>query len=147
MLTPRGPKLIEYNCRFGDPECQALILRLESDLADLLLACAQGRLAEVDPRWSTQAAISIVYAAMGYPKTPITGTVIEDVEAAEALGAIVFHAGTRISPAGKLVAGGGRVLNISALGHDLGEARALAYAAIRKIRWHGGYFRRDIGKA
>ena len=147
MLTAKGPKLIEYNCRFGDPECQALMLRLESDLADLLLACAQGRLAEVQPGWSKQAAVSIVYAAMGYPKTPITGTVIEEIEAAEALGAIVFHAGTRIGPAGKLVAAGGRVLAISALGHDLGEARALAYAAIRKIRWHGGYFRRDIGKA
>lgn len=147
MLTPKGPKLIEYNCRFGDPECQALMLRLESDLADLLLACAEGRLAEIEPKWSTQAAVSIVYAAMGYPKTPITGTVIEGVEAAEALGAIVFHAGTRISPAGRLVAAGGRVLTISALGHDIGEARALAYAAIRKIRWHGGFFRRDIGNA
>ena len=147
MLTPQGPKLIEYNCRFGDPECQALVLRLTSDLAELLLACAQGRLAEVTPQWSADAAVTIVYAAMGYPGTPITGTVINGIDAAEALGVQVFHAGTKRSPSGQLVAAGGRVLAISALGHDLGEARALAYAAIRKIRWHGGYFRRDIGKA
>lgn len=147
MLTAQGPKLMEYNCRFGDPECQALMLRLESDLADLLLACAQGRLDEVTPKWSADPAISIVYAAMGYPKTPITGTVIEGIANAEALGVTVFHAGTAFSATGKLVAAGGRVLTIAAHGHDIGEARALAYAAIRKIRWHGGFFRRDIGKA
>ncbi|MBC7521624.1 MAG: phosphoribosylamine--glycine ligase [Sandarakinorhabdus sp.] len=147
MLTPQGPKLIEYNCRFGDPECQALMLRLTSDLAELLLACAQGRLDEAAPVWSADAAVTIVYAAMGYPGTPITGTVIHDIDAAEALGVEVFHAGTKRAPSGQLVAAGGRVLAISALGHDLGVARALAYAAIRKIRWHGGYFRRDIGKA
>jgi phosphoribosylamine--glycine ligase len=147
MLTADGPKLIEYNCRFGDPEAQALLLRLESDLLDLLLACAEGRLADVTPRWSAETAVTIVYAAMGYPATPITGTVIEGIEAAEALGVTVFHAGTRHSAAGRLVAAGGRVLGISALGADLGEARSLAYAAIRKIRWHGGFYRRDIGKA
>lgn len=147
MLTADGPKLIEYNCRFGDPEAQALLLRLDSDLVEILLACAQGRLAEVTPRWSAETAVTIVYAAMGYPATPITGTVIEGVDAAEALGVTVFHAGTRISPAGRLVAAGGRVLGIAALGADLGEARALAYAAIRKIRWHGGFYRRDIGKS
>jgi phosphoribosylamine--glycine ligase len=147
MLTPKGPMLIEYNCRFGDPECQALMLRLDSDLAELLLACAQGRLDQVTPKWSADPAISIVFAAMGYPRTPITGTVIEGIADAEAIGATVFHAGTARSASGKLVAAGGRVLTICALGHDLGEARALAYAAIRKIRWHGGFFRRDIGKA
>ena len=146
MLTADGPKLIEYNCRFGDPEAQALLLRLESDLLDVLLACAEGRLAEVTPHWSAETAVTIVYAAMGYPATPITGTVIEGVDAAEAIGVEVFHAGTRRNAAGKLVAAGGRVLGISALGADLGEARSLAYAAIRKIRWHGGYYRRDIGK-
>ncbi len=146
MLTPQGPKLIEYNCRFGDPEAQALLLRLDSDLAELLLACAQGRLAEVTPRWSTESAVTIVYAAMGYPRTPITGTVIEGIEEAEALGVTVFHAGTARAASGKLVAAGGRVLALAALGHDIGEARSLAYAAIRKIRWHGGFYRRDIGK-
>lgn len=147
MLTPQGPKLIEYNCRFGDPECQALMLRLDSDLAELLLACAEGRQHDAAARWSPQAAVAIVYAAMGYPKTPITGTVIDGIEAAEALGVHVFHAGTRRTSAGALVAAAGRVLAISALGADIGEARALAYAAIRKIRWHGGFFRRDIGKS
>jgi phosphoribosylamine--glycine ligase len=147
MLTPQGPKLIEFNCRFGDPECQALMLRLDSDLAELLLACAQGRLADVTPVWSAEPVVSIVYAAMGYPKTAITGTLIDGIADAEALGVTVFHAGTARSASGKLVAAGGRVLTICARGHDLADARALAYAAIRKIRWHGGFFRRDIGKA
>ena len=146
MLTADGPKLIEYNCRFGDPEAQALLLRLDSDLLEILLACAQGRLAEVTPKWSTEAAVTIVYAAMGYPGTPVTGTLIENIDGAEALGVEVFHAGTRLNAAGRLVAAGGRVLGISALGADIGEARSLAYAAIRKIRWHGGFYRRDIGK-
>jgi phosphoribosylamine--glycine ligase len=146
MLTADGPKLIEYNCRFGDPEAQALMLRLDSDLLEILLACAEGRLAEVTPKWSAEAAVTIVYAAMGYPGTPITGTVIDNIDGAEALGVEVFHAGTRLNAAGKLVAAGGRVLAISALGADVGEARSLAYAAIRKIRWHGGFYRRDIGK-
>ena len=146
MFTPQGPKLIEYNCRFGDPEAQALMLRLDSDLTELLLACAQGRLAEVAPRWSGESAVTIVYAAMGYPRTAITGTLIEGIDDAEALGVTVFHAGTAHSASGKLVAAGGRVLALSALGHDIGEARSLAYAAIRKIRWHGGFYRRDIGK-
>ena len=147
MLTEQGPKLIEYNCRFGDPEAQALLLRLESDLTELLLACAQGRLAEITPRWSGESAVTIVYAAMGYPRTAITGTVIDGIDDAEALGVTVFHAGTARAASGKLVAAGGRVLALSALGHDIGEARSLAYAAIRKIRWHGGFYRRDIGKA
>ena len=147
MLTAQGPKLIEYNCRFGDPEAQALMLRLESDLLAMLLACAQGRLHETTPRWSVEAAVTIVYAAMGYPGPPILGTVVSDIAKAEALGVQVFHAGTRRNASGALVAGGGRVLAISALGADVGEARSLAYAAIRKIRWHGGFYRRDIGKA
>lgn len=146
MLTPKGPKLIEYNCRFGDPEAQALMLRLDSDLVEILLACAQGRLDETAAAWSAETAVTVVYAAMGYPVMPIVGTVISDIAAAEALGVEVFHAGTRRNASGALVAAGGRVLGISALGADLGEARALAYAAIRKIRWHGGFYRRDIGK-
>lgn len=147
MLTADGPKLIEYNCRFGDPEAQALMLRLDGDLTDILFACATGRLAEVAVDWSPETAVTIVYASMGYPLKPITGTIVDNVEAAEALGVQVFHAGTKRRADGALVAAGGRVLAISALGHDISEARALAYAAIRKIRWHGGFFRRDIGKA
>ncbi len=147
MLTSDGPKLIEYNVRFGDPETQALLMRLDGDLVEILLACAEGRLAETSARWSKETAVTIVYAAMGYPGTPVAGTVIDHIEAAEALGVEVFHAGTRRTAAGALVAAGGRVLAVSALGADLGEARSLAYAAIRKIRWHGGFYRRDIGKA
>jgi phosphoribosylamine--glycine ligase len=146
MLTKNGPKLIEYNCRFGDPECQALMVRLDSDLAELLLANAEGRQHEAAASWSADASVTVVYAAMGYPKSPITGTVIDNIEAAEALGVQVFHAGTKVSPQGKIVAAGGRVLAVTALGADRGEARGLAYAAIRKIRWHGGFYRRDIGK-
>jgi phosphoribosylamine---glycine ligase len=146
MLTAEGPKLIEYNCRFGDPEAQALMLRLDGDLFEILLGCAEGRLAETSARWSAETAVTIVYAANGYPGTPVTGTPIENIEAAEALGVQVFHAGTRRTATGTLVAAGGRVLAVSALGADLGEARSLAYAAIRKIRWHGGFYRRDIGK-
>ena len=147
MLTSDGPKLIEYNVRFGDPEAQALMLRLDGDLVEILLGCAQGRLAETSARWSDETAVTLVYAAMGYPGTPVTGTVIENIDAAEALGVEVFHAGTRRNASGALVAAGGRVLAVSALGADLGEARGLAYAAIRKIRWHGGFYRRDIGKS
>jgi phosphoribosylamine--glycine ligase len=146
MLTKQGPKLIEYNVRFGDPECEALMLRLDADLAELLLACATGRLAEVEPRWLPDTAVTVVMAANGYPYRPVKGTLIEGIDSAEALGVQVFHAGTAINSAGRLVADGGRVLAVSALGHDAGEARALAYAAIRKIRWHGGHWRRDIGR-
>ena len=146
MLTKTGPKLIEYNCRFGDPEAQALMLRMTSDLLETLLACAEGRLAEAPATWTAEPAVTVVYAAMGYPGTSVTGTVIDNIADAEALGVEVFHAGTRRNAAGALVAAGGRVLAVSALGADVGEARSLAYAAIRKIRWHGGYYRRDIGK-
>jgi phosphoribosylamine--glycine ligase len=146
MLTKQGPKLIEYNVRFGDPEAQALMMRLDGDLAALLLACATGRLAEVEPRWLPETAITVVMAANGYPYRPVKGTEIEGIEAAEALGVQVFHAGTAIGMSGRLVADGGRVLAVTALGQDAAEARALAYAAIRKIRWHGGHWRRDIGR-
>ncbi len=146
MLTRDGPKLIEYNCRFGDPETQALMLLLDSDLAEILLANAEGRQHDVAASWRPDTVVTIVYAAMGYPLKPITGTIIDNLEAASALGVEIFHAGTLRRDDGKFVAAGGRVLAISALGPDVSEARALAYAAIRKIRWHGGFFRRDIGK-
>ena len=146
MLTADGPMLIEYNVRLGDPEAQVLMLRLESDAVELMWAAATCSLASVDPVWSKDAAVTVVMAAKGYPWRPVAGTVIDGISAAEALGCHVFHAGTKRSEDGRLVAAGGRVLNITALGHDISEARALAYAAIRKIRWHGGHFRRDIGK-
>ena len=146
MLTTDGPMLIEYNVRLGDPEAQVLMMRLESDLVELMWATATGTLASVEPRFTADPAVTVVMAANGYPWRPVVGTVIEGVAAAEALGVRVFHAGTRRGLDGQLVAAGGRVLNVTALGHDISEARALAYAAIRKIRWHGGHFRRDIGK-
>jgi phosphoribosylamine--glycine ligase len=146
MLTAEGPMLIEYNVRLGDPEAQVLMMRLESDLVDLLWAAATGTLASVNPRFVAESAITVVMAAKGYPWQPLAGTVIDGIAAAEALGVTVFHAGTRRNDAGQLVAAGGRVLNVTALGHDISEARALAYAAIRKIRWDGGQYRRDIGK-
>jgi phosphoribosylamine---glycine ligase len=147
MLTADGPMLIEYNVRLGDPEAQALMLRLESDLVALMWAAATGTLANVEPVFSTDPAITVVMAAKGYPWRPVAGTVIDGLDAAEALGVKIFHAGTTRSEDGRLVAAGGRVLNITASGHDISEARALAYAAIRKIKWHGGHFRRDIGKS
>jgi phosphoribosylamine---glycine ligase len=147
MLTADGPMLIEYNVRLGDPEAQALMLRLESDLVALMWAAATGTLANVEPVFSADPAITVVMAAKGYPWRPVAGTVIDGLDAAEALGVKIFHAGTTRSEDGRLVAAGGRVLNITASGHDISEARALAYAAIRKIKWHGGHFRRDIGKS
>jgi phosphoribosylamine--glycine ligase len=147
MLTADGPMLIEYNVRLGDPEAQVLMMRLESDAVELLWATATGTLAQVEPRFAADAAVTVVLAAKGYPWRAVAGTVIDGIAEAEALGVTVFHAGTRRNENGQLLAAGGRVLNVTAPGHDISEARALAYAAIRKIKWHGGQYRRDIGKA
>ena len=146
MLTPEGPKLVEYNCRFGDPECQVLMMRLESDLGEYLLACAESRLGTMAPlKLSPQTALTVVMAANGYPGTPEKGGTIEGIEAAEATGARVFHAGTALDPSGRLVAAGGRVLNVTALGADTAEAQANAYAAVDLIDFPSGFCRRDIG--
>ena len=146
MLTPEGPKLVEYNCRFGDPECQVLMMRLESDLGEYLLACAESRLGTMAPlKLSPQTALTVVMAANGYPGTPEKGGTIEGIEAAEATGARVFHAGTALDPSGRLIAAGGRVLNVTALGADTAEAQANAYAAVDLIDFPTGFCRRDIG--
>ncbi|HUQ12674.1 MAG TPA: phosphoribosylamine--glycine ligase [Novosphingobium sp.] len=146
MLTREGPKLIEYNARFGDPECQVLMLRLESDLAELLLACAENRLATCDPpRFAPDAALTVVMAAQGYPGTPDKGGRIEGVDEAERAGAQVFHAGTALAPVGALVAHGGRVLNVTARGPTVREAQAAAYAALNRIDFPQGFCRKDIG--
>jgi phosphoribosylamine---glycine ligase len=146
MLTREGPKLIEYNCRFGDPECQVLMLRLESDLAALLLACAENRLAAVEtPRFSPDTALTVVLAAQGYPGTPKKGGRIDDIPSAETGGAKVFHAGTALGLDGVLTASGGRVLNVTARGHSVGEAQERAYAAVDAIHFPDGFCRRDIG--
>jgi phosphoribosylamine--glycine ligase len=145
MLTDAGPKLIEFNVRFGDPECQVLMLRLMSDLVPALIAARDGVLRNFDLRWHREAALVIVMAAKGYPGSYRTGSTIEGIEAAaSAEGVEVFHAGTR-SEGNRIVANGGRVLNIAATGESVGAARARAYAAIEKIRWPEGFFRRDIG--
>ena len=145
MLTRRGPELIEYNCRFGDPECQVMLMRLESDLVELLLACAEGRLAAIEPpRFSPDTALTVVLAADGYPGTPKKGGTIAGVEAAEATGARVFHAGTALAD-GALVANGGRVLNVTARGASVTEAQARAYAAVDLIEAPDLFCRRDIG--
>jgi phosphoribosylamine--glycine ligase len=145
MITAQGPKLIEYNTRFGDPECEVLMPRLKSDIVPALLAACDGVLDRVDLRWRDEAALTVVLAAKGYPASPETGSVIQGVEKAEALDdVLVFHAGTKLSN-GDLVANGGRVLNVVALGKSVGQAQKLAYEAVDKIDWPGGFCRRDIG--
>jgi phosphoribosylamine--glycine ligase len=146
--SPNGPapKLIEINVRFGDPECQVLMARLESDPVALMLATAEGRLADLPPaRWRDEAALAVVLCARGYPGTPKTGTVIEGVAEAAAHGVAVLHAGTKRGAQGELLAAGGRVLNIVATGHDVAEAQARAYRAVDRIDWPEGFCRRDIG--
>ncbi len=145
MITAEGPKLIEYNVRFGDPECEVLMPRLRSDIVPALLACCDGVLGNVDLRWSEQVALTVVMAAKGYPESPQTGSVIKGIEKAEALDEVlVFHAGTR-QGAVDLVASGGRVLNIVGLGKTVSEAQARAYGGVDVIDWPGGFCRRDIG--
>ncbi len=145
MLTNTGPKLIEYNCRFGDPECQVLMMRLESDLLDIMMAAAEGRLGEVPGvDFAADTALTVVMAARGYPGTPDTGGAIAGIDAAEATGARVFHAGTRHAD-GALVAAGGRVLAVTATGESVGAAQAAAYRAIDAIEFPTGFCRRDIG--
>ncbi len=146
MLTADGPKLIEFNVRFGDPECQALMLRLRSDLLTALLAAVEGRLDQVSLAWESQPSLVVVMAAEGYPSSPRKGSVIEGLEhAAQVPGAQVFHAGTARREDGALVADGGRVLAVCGTGPDLRAARDTAYAAVDAIAWPGGFCRRDIG--
>ena len=145
MITAQGPKLIEYNTRFGDPECEVLMPRLKSDIVPALLAACDGVLDRIDLRWRDEPALTVVLAAKGYPAKPETGSIIRDVEKAEALDEVlVFHAGTKLKN-GDLVANGGRVLNVVALGKTVGEAQKRAYEAVDKIDWPGGFCRRDIG--
>ena len=145
MITTAGPKLVEYNVRFGDPECQVLMLRLMSDLLPALLAVSDGLLKNFDLRWYEDAALTVVLAAKGYPGSYAKGTPIEGLDAAAAVeGVEIFHAGTRMED-GRLLADGGRVLDVCALGRTVGEARARAYRAVDRIRWADGFCRRDIG--
>ena len=145
MITASGPKLIEYNVRFGDPECQVLMLRLMSDLVPALMASRDGMLRSFDLRWYPEAALTVVMAAKGYPGNYARGSVIEGLDDAAAIeGVEIFHAGTK-AEGGKILANGGRVLNICALGSTVREAQARAYEAVARIRWPGGFCRHDIG--
>lgn len=145
MLTATGPKLIEYNARFGDPECQVLMLRYQGDLVELLLAVAQGRLGELPPApFSDEVAMTVVLAAAGYPGTPRAGGAIRGLDAAQAQGAVVFQAGTRME-GDTLVAAGGRVLAVTATGADIRAARDAAYRGVDAVDFADGFCRRDIG--
>jgi phosphoribosylamine--glycine ligase len=145
MITADGPKLVEYNARFGDPETQVLMLQLISDIVPYLRAAATGGLVDLPaPQWRAGASICVVYAANGYPDAPATGTPIAGLDRATAAGAVVFHAGTKIVD-GQLVAAGGRVLNVCASGATLKVAADTAYGALDAIDWAGGFCRRDIG--
>jgi phosphoribosylamine--glycine ligase len=146
MIAASGPKLIEYNVRFGDPETQVLMLRLKSDLLAALLATVDGVLNAFDLRWHDDAAITVVMAANGYPGDHATGSEIRGLAVARAVdGVEIFHAGTARAGDGRLIATGGRVLNVAARGKTLAEARDRAYAAIARIDWPGGFCRSDIG--
>jgi phosphoribosylamine--glycine ligase len=146
MLTKDGPKLLEYNVRFGDPECQVLCVRLMSDLLPALIAAAEGVLSSFHLRWYDKAALTVVMAAKGYPDRYQKGSEIRGLEQAAALPEVtVFHAGTKRGADGRLLADGGRVLNVTATGKTIAEAKAHAYAAIDRIDWPEGFCRRDIG--
>ena len=147
MITPEGaPKLVEYNVRFGDPECQVLLMRLMSDLVTALVATCDGVLGSFDMRWYPEAALCIVMATEGYPGSYAKGSVIGGLEAAESDADVtVFHAGTKQAADGACLANGGRVLGVTALGESIAAARDRAYAAVDRIDWPEGFCRRDIG--
>jgi phosphoribosylamine--glycine ligase len=145
MVTEQGPKLVEYNARFGDPECQVLMLRMMSDLVPALIACADGQLKNFSLRWFDDAALTVIMATRGYPGGYCKGSVIEGLdEAAKVEGVEIFHAGT-VAKDGRIIANGGRVLNICASGKTVTEAQRRAYTAVDRIHWPDGFCRRDIG--
>lgn len=147
MLTPAGPKVLEFNVRFGDPECQPLMTRLESDAIELLWATAAGTLDQIDVQYSSKPCVTLVLASKGYPESPETGFVITGIEEAEqADGVFVYHAGTKLDEDGNVVTSGGRVLAVTALGDTMEQARQLAYEAADKIHFEGMQLRRDIAK-
>ena len=147
MMTKDGPKVLEYNVRFGDPETQSILVRLETDLVDICEAMLDGKLSEVDIKWKPGSSATIVLAAEGYPQAPRKGDLINGVDkAASEEGVKIFHAGTSYSDDGSLVTAGGRVLGVTAVGESLNEALEVSYKAVSKISWEGMQFRRDIGK-
>jgi len=145
MLTPDGPKMLEYNVRFGDPETQVLMVRLMSDLVPALVAAVDGQLKNFSLRWYPEPALTVVMAAKGYPGDYVKGTVIEGLDEAAKVECVeIFHAGTK-ADGGRILANGGRVLNVTASGASVGEAQRRAYQAVDLIRWPDGFCRRDIG--
>ncbi len=145
MITKNGPELIEFNVRFGDPECQVLMMRLKSDLLPVLYSLAKGNLEDVELDWKTDKALTVVMAAKGYPEAPQRGSIISGLEKADKLPDVkVFHAGTALKD-GKIIANGGRVLNVTATGKTVKEAQQKAYQAIKLIDWPEGFYRHDIG--
>jgi phosphoribosylamine--glycine ligase len=151
MLTNQGPKVLEFNVRFGDPECQAILMRLQSDLLDALEAVVDERLDQVELTWDTRPSVTVVMASEGYPGHYERGRVINNLDEADRMKDVkVFHAGTafRTDPTlgrdGRVVTDGGRVLDVTALGETLAEAQARAYDAARAIRFNGAWYRRDI---
>jgi phosphoribosylamine--glycine ligase len=145
MVTKDGPKLVEYNARFGDPECQVLMLRMMSDIVPALIACADGQLKNFSLRWFDEVALTVIMATKGYPGDYGKGFVIEGLDdAAEVEGVEIFHAGTKAKD-GKILSNGGRVINVCATGKTVTEAQQRAYAAVDRIQWPEGFCRRDIG--
>jgi phosphoribosylamine---glycine ligase len=145
MLTQAGPKVLEYNCRFGDPECQPLLMRLKSDLVEILEAVVDGNLDQIDnPEWDPRPAICVVMASQGYPGEYQTGQPILGISEADQMPDVkVFHAGTKLVD-GTVVASGGRVLGVTALGDNISLAKLNAYTAVQKVRWQGSWCRKDI---
>ena len=147
MMTADGPKVLEYNVRFGDPETQSILVRLETDLVDICEAMLDGKLSDIDIKWRPGNSATVVLAAKGYPHSPKKGDIIRGLEeAVKEPGVTVFHAGTALSPGDELVTAGGRVIGVTAVGDSLDEALERSYAAIAKIAWDGMQFRRDIGR-
>jgi len=145
MLTSGGPKVLEYNVRLGDPEAQAILMRLRSDLVDLLLAARDGNLAALEAHWTPNPSVCVVAVSRGYPSRPELGRVISGYEAAESVGGVkLFHSGTRMQDH-QLVTAGGRVLGVTAVGEDLPAAIQRAYSAAEKLQFEGMHFRRDVG--
>jgi phosphoribosylamine--glycine ligase len=145
IVDKRGPKVIEFNVRFGDPEAEVILPRLEDDLLALLVACVTGTLRNEPPKFCSNAALAVVIAGRGYPGEPLRGSRIGGIEDADTLtGVVVLHGGTH-EVDGVIFADGGRVLTVTALGRDLANARERAYAAVDRIKWPEGFFRRDIG--
>jgi phosphoribosylamine--glycine ligase len=144
-ITKNGIKVIEFNARFGDPETQVVLARLESSLSQLLLAATTGNLAKLPAlKWNDNSAVTVVMAAQGYPESPVSGAVISGIGEAENLGLSVFHAGTKLNEQGDIAVSGGRVLSVTATGKDLIDARSQAYAGVERIRFDGEHHRSDI---